>query len=61
MWSWALIIISLASIAFADHMARVRGRSTRIWFWIAFIAGPLAPLVLLAIGEAKRPATVSAR
>lgn len=56
MWTWTLIIASLASIAAADHMARVRGRSPRIWFWIAFIVGPLAPLALLILGEAKRPA-----
>ena len=53
MWTWAFIIAFLASIALADHMARVRGRSPRAWFWIAFLVGPLAPLALLALGEAQ--------
>jgi MFS family permease len=56
MWTWALIIGSLASMALADHMARVRGRSPRAWFWIAFLVGPLAPLELLALGQANRTA-----
>jgi hypothetical protein len=47
----ALIIISLASIVLADHMARARGRSPRAWFWIAFLIGPLAPLALAILGR----------
>jgi hypothetical protein len=43
MWTWTIVFVSLASIALADHMARVRGRSPRMWFWIAFAVGPLAP------------------
>jgi hypothetical protein len=61
MWTWIIIIGSLASIVLAGHMARVRGRSPRTWFWIAFIIAPLAPLVLLIIGDAKRPAQEAAK
>ena len=56
MWTWTLIIGALASIALADRMARTRGRSPTIWFGIAFLAGPLAPLALFILGEAKHPA-----
>jgi hypothetical protein len=54
MWTWTLIVGSLASIALAVDMARLRGRSASIWFWIAFLVGPLAPLALLILGESKR-------
>lgn len=55
MWTWMFAIACLASIAVADHMARMRGRSPRIWFWIAILVGPLAPLALLILGQ-KHPA-----
>ena len=61
MWTWTLIIGALASIALADRMARTRGRSPTIWFGIAFLAGPLAPLALLILGEAKHPAPADLR
>ena len=61
MWTWIIIIGSLASIVLADHMARVRGRSPRTWCWTAFVIAPLAPLVLLIIGNAKRPAQEAAK
>jgi hypothetical protein len=35
-------------------MARERDRSTKVWFWTAFLVGPLAPLALLLLGQAKR-------
>jgi hypothetical protein len=59
MWTWTIIIGSLASIALADRMARIRGRSLTVWFWIAFLVGPLAPLALLILGAAKHPAPAS--
>ena len=51
MWTWTLVVASLASIALAHHMARARGRSPRTWFWIAFLVGPLAPLMLVILGK----------
>jgi NO-binding membrane sensor protein with MHYT domain len=57
MWSWIFIIACLTSIALADHMARVRGRSPRAWFWIAALVGPLAPLALLILGRRSEEAT----
>ena len=61
MWTWAIVFVSLASIALADHMARVRGRSPRIWFWIAFAVGPLAAIALIILGSrnAGQPASAS--
>ena len=56
MWTWTIIVGALASIALADRMARTRGRSPTVWLWIAFLVGPLAPLALLVLGEAKHPA-----
>jgi hypothetical protein len=55
MWTFIVVFVSLASIALADHMARVRGRSPKVWFWIAFLVGPLAPLALFFLGGAKHP------
>src|SRR5580692_787258 len=41
---WCLIfIVSVASIPLATEMARERARSPRVWFWVAALAGPLAP------------------
>ncbi len=60
MWTWTLIIASLVSMVLADHMARARGRSARLWFWIAFFVGPLAPLALVLLGKRHgEPAPVS--
>jgi hypothetical protein len=58
MW-WLIFIVSLASIPLSTEMARERERSSRIWFWIAFFVGPLAPLVLLLLGQAKRSVPAS--
>jgi len=55
MW-WFVFIISIASILACRKMAQERARSFRIWLWIAAFAGPLAPLVLLILGDAEHPA-----
>jgi len=52
--SWFLFIISLATIPLASEMARERGRSRQVWFWVAFLSGPLAPLALLLLGDSRR-------
>jgi ABC-type iron transport system FetAB permease component len=51
--SWLIVIVSLASVALAVEMARERARSQKLWFWIAFLVGPLAPLALLILGQAR--------
>ena len=51
MWAWIFVVVSLASVPLAHHMARTRGRSHRTWFWIAILFGPLAPLMLLILGK----------
>ena len=51
---WLFLIICLVSIPLSAEMARERGRSPRVWFWIAFLVGPLAPVALLLLGDARR-------
>ncbi|OKO86874.1 hypothetical protein AC629_15395 [Bradyrhizobium sp. NAS80.1] len=53
---WLLVIITTGSIPLARAMARERNRSSRRWLWVAVAVGPLAPLALLILGDAKRPA-----
>jgi hypothetical protein len=56
MW-WLVLIVSIASIPLAAAMARERARSPGVWFWVAFLVGPLAPLALLVLGDAKHAAS----
>ena len=56
---WLFVIVSLGSIPLAGAMARERNRSSRTWFWLAVAVGPLAPLLLLILGAARRPASVN--
>lgn len=51
MW-WSIVIVSIASMPLAAEMAQKRERSTRFWFWIAFLVGPFAPLLLVLLGRA---------
>jgi hypothetical protein len=53
---WLVLILSLASIPLSGEMARERGRSPRVWFWIAAVIGPLAPFALFLLGQARRSA-----
>jgi hypothetical protein len=52
-WSIFIFIVFLASVPLATEMARERGRSRRLWFWIAFIAGPLAAAIPLVLGDRR--------
>jgi hypothetical protein len=52
-WSTFVFIVCLASVPLATEMARERGRSRKLWFWIAFCLGPLAPMSLLVLGERR--------
>jgi hypothetical protein len=56
---WLIVIVSLASVPLSVEMARGRERSAQLWFWIAFLVGPLAPLMLLVLGRAKRSVPAS--
>jgi hypothetical protein len=56
---WLFVIISIGSIPLAGAMARERNRSSRRWLWAAVAVGPLAPLALVIIGDAKRPAVTN--
>lgn len=56
---WLFVIVSIGSILLAGAMARERNRSSKRWLWVAVAVGPLAPLVLLILGDAKRPASAS--
>ena len=54
---WALIVLAtIVSMAIAERMARARGRSAKIWVWVAAIVGPLSPLALYALGNRPTPA-----
>ena len=56
---WLFVIVSFGSIPLAGAMARERNRSSRVWLLVAVAVGPLAPLLLLILGDAKRPAAVN--
>jgi hypothetical protein len=44
----ALVLLMVCSIYLAGRIAERRGRSFKIWAWIAAIIGPLAlPLVVI--------------
>jgi hypothetical protein len=49
---WITFIVFVASIPLAGQMAHERNRPSRRWLWIAVAVGPLAPLALLALGDA---------
>jgi hypothetical protein len=55
--SWFVVIVSILSIPLSAVMAEERERSPRAWAWTAGAVGPLAPLLLLLLGQAKRSAT----
>jgi len=52
-WSIFIFIVCLASVPLATEMAGERGRSRKLWFWMAFCLGPLAPIVLLVLGDRR--------
>ena len=52
-WSIFIFIVFFASMPLAVEMARERGRSRRVWFWVAFMVGPLAVLALLVLGDLR--------
>lgn len=55
--AWLIFcVVSIGSIPLAGAMARERNRSPKTWLWVAVAVGPLAPLVLLVLGD-RRPAS----
>jgi hypothetical protein len=52
-WSIFIFIVFVASIPLATEMARERGRSRRVWLFVASIAGPLAAVMLLLLGDRR--------
>jgi len=52
---WVAQLLLLATIPLAAEMARERQRSPRRWAWTAVLIGPLAPVVLALLGDARRP------
>jgi hypothetical protein len=56
---WLFVIISTGSIPLAGAMARERNRSSKTWLWAAIAVGPLAPLALLILGDAKIPSSAN--
>jgi len=50
MWWLVFQLLLLTTIPLAAGMARNRNRSAKAWAWTAV---PLAPLVLILLGDAK--------
>jgi hypothetical protein len=57
--SWFIVIVSILSIPLSAAMAEERERSPRTWAWTAAVVGPVAPLLLLLLGQAKRSVPAS--
>ena len=51
-----VLIVSIGAVPLTVRMARLRARSSRAWFWIAFLIGPLAPLLLFILGPRRNEA-----
>jgi hypothetical protein len=54
---WLIVIVSTLSIPLSAVMAEERERSPRAW--TAAVVGPLAPLLLLLLGQAKQSVPAS--
>jgi len=51
MWaSTCTVLLFVALMFIAGHMARTRHRSTKGWIWFTAIVGPLGPLALYVLG-----------
>src|SRR5690242_11743499 len=50
---WIFVIVSIGSVPLASTTADERNRSSRRRFWTAMVVGPLAPLALLILGDAR--------
>jgi hypothetical protein len=50
---WVFVIVMLGSIPLAGAMARERDRPSKRWLWIAVAVGPIAPLLLLVLGDRR--------
>jgi len=50
---WVFVIVSIGSIPLAGAMARERNRSSKTWLNIAMVVGPIAPLLLLVLGDRR--------
>ncbi|MET4118370.1 hypothetical protein ABIB85_004819 [Bradyrhizobium sp. JR1.5] len=44
MW-WSIVVVLIGSMPLAANMARKRERSHKVWFCMASLVGPLAPLI----------------
>jgi hypothetical protein len=58
--SLIVLVVSLGALPLTVRMARARARSPRLWFWIAFLIGPLAPLLLVVLGRRDDATAASA-
>jgi hypothetical protein len=50
---WVFVIVMIGSIPLAGAMARERNRPSKRWLGIALIVGPIAPLLLLVLGDRR--------
>jgi uncharacterized membrane protein YdjX (TVP38/TMEM64 family) len=56
---WLFVVVLIGSMPLAGAMARERNRSAKGWIVAASVVGPLAPLALLILGDAKRSAAAN--
>lgn len=55
MSGWVILqLLTIAAMPAAHHLARSRGRSPKAWLYVTLLIGPLALLVLLALGRGDR-------
>lgn len=52
-WIPFILVFATISGAICREMAESRGRRRDAWFWIGFLLGPLAILVLALIGKTQ--------
>ena len=47
---WFLLVLAtIVSMKLATSMASARGRSAKVWIWIAAVIGPFAPAALFLL------------
>jgi hypothetical protein len=51
---WVFLLIVVPTFL-SGRIAERRGRSTRLWYWLGAIFGPIAPLVVALLPPANEP------
>jgi hypothetical protein len=51
---WVFVLVVVPTFL-SGWIAERRGRSTRLWYWLGAIFGPIAPLVVALLPPAREP------